>query len=105
VILVNCARGELMDIDALIYGIESQKIGALALDIVEGEDDLYHKDKRSDIISNQKIAYLRQFPNIIMTQHMAFYTNIAVSNMIKNSIKAIHDLISTGTCSTKIELN
>ena len=102
VILVNCARGELMDVDALIHGIESQKIGALALDVIEGEDDLYHKDKRTDIISNQKIAYLRQFPNVIMTQHMAFYTNIAVSNMVRNSIKAIHDLIETGTCSTKI---
>jgi methyl-accepting chemotaxis protein len=45
VVLVNCARGELMDMDALIHGIESQKIGALALDVIEGEDDLYHKDK------------------------------------------------------------
>ncbi|KOF56544.1 MULTISPECIES: D-isomer specific 2-hydroxyacid dehydrogenase family protein [Clostridium] len=102
VVLINCARGELMEIDALIHGIESQKIGALALDVIEGEDGIYHEDKRSDIISNQNMAYLRQFPNVIMTQHMAFYTNTAVENMVKCSIKAICDLIKTGTCETNI---
>lgn len=102
VVLINCARGELMDIDALIRGIESQKIGALALDVIEGEDGIYHEDKRSEIISNQKIAYLRQFPNVIMTQHMAFYTNTAVENMVRCSIESIHDFIKKGTCETSI---
>jgi len=102
VVLINCARGELMDIDALIDGIESQKIGALALDVIEGEDGIYHEDKRSEIISNQKIAYLRQFPNVIMTQHMAFYTNTAVENMVRCSIESIHDFIKKGTCATII---
>lgn len=102
VILVNCARGELMDIDSLIEGIESKKIGALALDVIEGEDGIYHEDKRSDIISNQKMAYLRQFPNVIMTQHMAFYTDIAVESMVKCSVEAVHDFIKKGTCETSI---
>ncbi|MDP4144986.1 MAG: D-isomer specific 2-hydroxyacid dehydrogenase family protein [Bacillota bacterium] len=102
VVLINCARGELMDVDALIQGIESRKIGALALDVIEGEDGIYHEDKRTDIISNQSIAYLRQFPNVIMTQHMAFYTNIAVESMVKCSVEAIHDLINKGTCATSI---
>lgn len=102
VVLVNCARGELMEIDALINGIESQKISALALDVIEGEDGIYHEDKRSDIISNQKMAYLRQFPNVIMTQHMAFYTDIAVENMVKCSIEAVYNFIEKGTCVTSI---
>lgn len=102
VILVNCARGELMDIDSLIDGIEAKKIGALALDVIEGEDGIYHEDKRSDIISNQKMAYLRQFPNVIMTQHMAFYTDIAVESMVKCSVEAVHDFIKKGTCETSI---
>jgi len=102
VVLINCARGELMDVDALIYGIESQKVSAIALDVIEGEDGLYHQDRRSDIIKNQKIAYLRQFPNVIMTQHMAFYTNTAVENMVNCSVEAVHDLIHKGTCATSL---
>ncbi|WP_123053906.1 D-isomer specific 2-hydroxyacid dehydrogenase family protein [Clostridium sp. JN-1] len=102
VVLINCARGELMDIDALIYGIESQKISALALDVIEGEDGIYHQDKRSDIISNEKMAYLRQFPNVTMTQHMAFYTDTAVSSMVNCAIKSARDLTEKGICDTII---
>jgi len=102
VVLINCARGELMDIDALIQGIESQKIAALALDVIEGEDDIYHQDMRMEIISNPKMAYLRQFPNVIMTQHMAFYTDVAVESMVGCSIKAIDDFMKKGTCETSI---
>ena len=33
VTIINCARGELMNIPDMIRGIETQKIGALALDV------------------------------------------------------------------------
>lgn len=95
VVLINCARGELMDPSALINGIENQKIGALGLDVFEGEVGIYHEDKRSDIICNPQMAYLRQFPNVIMTQHMAFYTNVAVENMVERAIKEL--------CLTKVK--
>ena len=49
VILINCARGELVDIDALVEGIESEKIGALGLDTVEGEEGIIHEDHRIDV--------------------------------------------------------
>ena len=42
VVLVNCARGGLMDMQALIEGIESEKIGALGLDTVENEEGIIH---------------------------------------------------------------
>ena len=42
VVLVNCARGGLMDMQALIEGIESEKIGALGLDTVERCLDAAH---------------------------------------------------------------
>lgn len=29
------------------------------------------------------MAYLRQFRNVVMTQHMAFYTEEAVENMVQ----------------------
>lgn len=36
VILVNTARADLMDVEALTEGIESGKIGALAMDVFSG---------------------------------------------------------------------
>ncbi|OPJ58560.1 D-isomer specific 2-hydroxyacid dehydrogenase family protein [Clostridium oryzae] len=103
VVLINCARGELMDNKALIYGIESKKIGALALDVVEREEGIYHHDRRVDIIKNQEMAYLRQFPNVIMTQHMAFYTDAAVKSMVECAVIGLNDLFVKGTCNTEIK--
>ena len=86
VILINTARGGLLDVDALIEGIESEKIGALGVDVFEHEEDIFHKDRRSDIISNRDMAYIRQFPNTVMTQHMAFFTQEAVASMVQCSM-------------------
>nr|WP_273481873.1 NAD(P)-dependent oxidoreductase [Dysosmobacter welbionis] len=36
VVIVNCSRGELADIEALIEGIETGKIGALGMDTGRG---------------------------------------------------------------------
>ncbi len=86
VVLINCARGELMCLADVIKGIESEKIGALGLDVIEDEEGIYHRDRRSDIISNRNMAYIRQFPNVTMTQHMAFYTREAVESMAVGGI-------------------
>ena len=99
VILVNTARAELMNISDLIEGIESEKIGALALDVFQNEDEIYHHAFYStDIIINRDMAYLRQFPNVILTQHMAFFTDSAVEEMISNSINNILAYNKTGKC-------
>ena len=45
--------------------------------MVEGEEGIYHQDMRTDIIKNKNMAYLRQFPNVVMTQHLAFYTDVS----------------------------
>jgi D-lactate dehydrogenase len=83
VVLINCARGGLMDVKALIRGIETEKIGALGLDCLENEEAVVHKDLKTEIISNPDMVYLRQFKNVYHTQHMAFYTQEAVYSMVE----------------------
>ncbi len=97
VMLVNTARGELFDTEALIEGIENYKIGALAMDVFEGEDGIYHVDRTDDIIRNRDMAYLRQFPNVVLTQHMAFYTQLSMDGMIENSVEGLLDFNRKGT--------
>ncbi len=100
VILINCARGALMDTEALIAGIEQEKIGGLGLDCFEREEGIYHLNRRDEIISNRSMAYLRQFPNVVMTQHMAFYTDAVVSNMVRCGIEGICSVLQSGTYRT-----
>lgn len=102
VILLNTARGELMDIDALIEGIESCKIGRLGMDVFAEEDGIYHENRRDDIIKNRSMAYLRQFPNVVMTPHMAFYTKEAVEQMVFGGVTGIYEVLTKGDTRTRV---
>lgn len=89
VVLINCARGSLIDIDSITRNIENEKIGALGLDCIENEENIVHKDLRTNIFSNPKMAYLRQFKNVVHTQHMAFYTDSAVKSMVESGVNGL----------------
>ena len=86
VVLINTARGGLIDTKALISGLESGKIGAAGLDVIEDELGMYYYDRKSDVLSKRDLYILRGFPNVVVTPHMAFYTDQAVSDMVRNSI-------------------
>lgn len=86
VVIVNTARGGLIDSDALIDGLESGKIGACGLDVVEDEFQMYYYDRRSDQLCNRRLSILRDMPNVVVTPHMAFYTDRSVSDMVQNSM-------------------
>lgn len=102
VVLINCARGALTDIRALISGIESEHIGALGLDCMEYEEDIVHRDLRTDILSNRDMAYLRQFKNVIHTQHMAFYTDSAVKSMVRCGVCGLLEMAQGLPCETQL---
>ena len=87
-VLINTARGGLIDTKALIDALESEKIGAAALDVIEDEFGMYYYDRKSDILSKRDLYILRGFPNVIVTPHMAFYTDQAVSDMVRFSIES-----------------
>ena len=75
VTIINTARGKLIDSDALIAGLESGKIGAAGLDVLENENGLYYYNRMGDVIPNPELAALRSMPNVILTDHTAFYTH------------------------------
>lgn len=89
VILVNTARGDAFDTYALIEAIESGKIHAAGLDVVENEHGLYYVDLMGKPLDKRELGLLRAFPNVIITPHTAFYTEQASSNMVENSIKGL----------------
>jgi D-lactate dehydrogenase len=86
-VLINTARGSLIDQQALMDAVESGKIGAAALDVVQGEKALYYNDLRFKPIPDREFATLHSYPNVIITPHTAFHTDQAISDMVENSIK------------------
>lgn len=86
VVIINTARGALIDSDAFIEAVENGKIGAAGLDVVENEFGLYYYDHKSDILKNRELALLRSFPNVTVSHHMAFYTRNYVETVVKDSL-------------------
>lgn len=92
VIIVNTARGRLIDTDALIDAIECGKVDGAALDVLEHEVGLYYANRMGAPIVNRRMAVLRSFPNVILTPHTAFYSKTVVSNMAEKTIKCVLDM-------------
>jgi D-lactate dehydrogenase len=86
VMIINCARGSLIDTQALIDGVESGKVGFAGLDVIEQESGLYYFNRMGEPLNNTQLAILKSYPNVLVTPHTAFYTDEAVANMVENSI-------------------
>ncbi|AUI72001.1 D-2-hydroxyacid dehydrogenase [Companilactobacillus alimentarius] len=94
VYLINCARGELVDTDALIKGLDSGKIAGAGLDVLDDENSVFGKVWSSiNNIPNEKIKNLAKRTNVIITPHSAFYTETAIHNMITTSFDSNKALI------------
>ena len=93
VIFVNCARGQLVDTDALIRNLANGKVGFAALDVIEKELGIYYQDLSGTIIDNPEMAVLKSFYNVFFSPHTAFYTEEAVANMAENSLLGIRDYL------------
>lgn len=88
-VLVNAARGSLVDTAALVDAVESGHLGAAALDTIENEANLYYHDMSREILPNRDRAVLEAFPNVIVTPHMAFYTQEDVRQMVRTTCEAL----------------
>ena len=95
VVLVNTARGSVIDTRALIEALESKKVGAAALDVIEHEIGIYYGDYKYQVIGHREMSILKDMPNVLMLPHMAFYTENAISDMVENSI--LHILKGDGS--------
>ena len=89
VIIVNTARGTLIDSKALIKNIKSCKVSSAGLDVIENENDICYHNQSGTVMDNDEMAILKSFPNVIYTAHMAFYTKTTVSNMIEKTFEAV----------------
>lgn len=89
VIIVNAARGMLIDTQALVDGLKSGKVGYAALDTFETEQGLYYLNFEQKTLLNKEMAILKSFPNVLLSPHMAFYTDQAVSDMVGNAMRGL----------------
>ncbi len=98
-ILINTARGELVENRALIHALKSGHIAGAGLDTIEGEKLMLSSGLLDALSSNAtspstfehaaEIHALLQLPNVIATQHAAFNTIEAISRINDTTVQNI----------------
>lgn len=102
-VFVNAARGSIVDTQALLSVIDSGRIKGAALDTYEYERGLFPGDYRGKEIDDVLLKQLIKREDIILTPHIAFYTEAAVKNLIVDALDATMDVLTSGT--TKLRVN
>lgn len=92
VYLVNTSRGALIDTEALIEGMLEGKFGGVGLDVYEEEEGVFYEDRSGDIITDDNLARLMTFPNVLVTSHMGFFTREAMRSIAKITLENAYAL-------------
>ena len=107
-VIINTARGELIDSQALYSALNSGKIKAAGLDVLEFEESLSNPDALTDIerLSDYSLkktilnTRLLKLDNVIVTPHIAYDTIEAVTRILNTTMANINAF-----CNGKIQNN
>lgn len=96
-LLINTARGAVVETEALIYGLKEGILGGVALDVLEEEEAL--KDEAGLLLDSNKDPErvsrileehaLMDMENVLITPHNAFNTHEAVQRILDTTIENI----------------
>jgi D-lactate dehydrogenase len=97
-VLVNTARGEIVDTQSLTEVLIANQLGGAALDVFEGEE-LQDVDSEMQLVrsgrpdpmllmENMQLDVLKKLPNVIITNHNGFNTSEAIGRI--NEVTAIN---------------
>lgn len=97
VVIINTARGEVVDTDALIRALEYGKVSACGLDVFEGE--AVFAEDTNEVLEEKKrkrlsdISKLLSYENVIITPHNAYNTKEAVYRINATTANNIREIL------------
>ncbi len=89
-LLVNTARGALVETDTVLEGLESGQLGGAALDVLEEEVPYYKRNCAGEVIKSRSMNALQGMPNVILTGHNAWNTVDASDETLENSLRSCY---------------
>lgn len=86
VMLINTARGGVINTDHVLEALDNGKIGYLGLDVYEREKGVFFYDHSKEKIKDEVLNKLMRYPNVMITPHQAFATKEALSNIADTTL-------------------
>ncbi len=93
VMLINTGRGKLIRTYDLIQALKSGRIGSAGLDVYEEESEYFFEDLSDRVLTDDILARLLTFNNVIITSHQGFFTYEAMKNIAETTIQNIYDFV------------
>ena len=97
-VIVNTARGELIDTEALYNALIDKKIQGVALDVFEFEETISNKRPTEKInLKNLRISLINNkllnLPNVVATPHIAYDTKEAINRILQKTTKSLNEFL------------
>jgi D-lactate dehydrogenase len=89
VMLINTARGGIVNTQSVINALKSGKIGSFGMDVYENEKGIFFYDQSHTTLKDDTLALLTTFSNVLITAHQAFLTNEALQGIVSTTLKNI----------------
>ena len=89
VMLINTGRGGLVDTKSLIDSLKTGKMGAAGLDVYEEEEKYFFQDHSGFAMTDDVLARLMTFSNVLLTGHQGFLTKEALGNIASTTLANI----------------
>ncbi|WP_316525489.1 2-hydroxyacid dehydrogenase [Kitasatospora brasiliensis] len=90
-ILINSSRGGLIDSAALVQTLRTGRLSGVGLDVYEEETGVFFTDRSIHGITDDTLARLVTFPQVLVTSHQAYFTHTAVGQIIDATARNIDD--------------
>lgn len=86
VVIINTARGAVVNTKHIIDALRSGKIKGFGSDVYENEKGLFFKDHSHTIVNDDLLIQLNAMPNVLITGHHGFLTDEALTNIAETTI-------------------
>lgn len=102
VVIVNTSRGALVDTEALLHALNTEKVAGAALDVYEEESDFFFEDFSGMVINDDMLSLLIAHPHVLMTAHQAFLTDDALETIARTTYNNIDEVLSDEKCKNEV---
>lgn len=106
-IIVNTARGELIDTEALYSTLIDKRIKGVALDVLEFEDVISNKRPAENLnLENLRISLINSkllnLDNVVVTPHIAYDTKEAIDRILNTTLENLNQFINGSELKNKV---
>ncbi|UIF28913.1 lactate dehydrogenase [Levilactobacillus brevis] len=105
-VLVNTARGELANVDAILAGLTSGQLSGYGTDVFRGETTMLGQSYGSlaEVPNPEVRQLLAAYPRVLVTPHVGSYTEPALEDMIRMSFDNFRDFFATGHTANEVRV-